>query len=48
VTGCKEIAGVTSVKIDPASNKLIVRFDPTRTTRERVLAAVETVVDNVH
>jgi copper chaperone CopZ len=48
VTQCREIAGVTAVKVDPVSNRLIVRFDPGRTDRQRVLSAIETVVDRVH
>jgi len=48
VTQCREIPGVTSVKADPVSNTLVVRFDRERTTRERVLAAIAVVVDNVN
>jgi copper chaperone CopZ len=47
VTGCRKIEGVTSVTIDPLDQRLTLRYDPKVTTRERVVAAVQVVVDSV-
>jgi len=47
VAGCKKIDGVVEVTVTPYENQLKVRFDRRVTTRERVTAAVQKVVDSV-
>jgi hypothetical protein len=47
VAGCRKIEGVVQVSIEPVSGQLKVRFDPRVTTRERVIVAVQAVVDRV-
>lgn len=47
MTGCKKIEGVTSVTIDPMDQRMTLRYDPKVTTRARVVAAVQAVVDSV-
>jgi len=47
VTGCREIEGVVDVSMEPMDRKLTLRFDPRATTRERVTAALQVVLDSV-
>jgi hypothetical protein len=47
VTGCRKIEGVVGVSLEAMERKLTLRFDPRITTRERVTAAVQVVVDSV-
>jgi hypothetical protein len=39
---------VISVKIEQSSQRLTLRFDPAVTAREKVLAAVEKVIAEIH
>ena len=45
--GCRKIPGVTEVSVDLGARTMTLRFDKTVTTRERVVAAVETVVGSI-
>jgi len=45
--GCRAIAGVTSVHVDRHEHQIMLRFDPSVTTAERVLAAVDDVVASI-
>lgn len=47
MTGSKEIAGVLEVSMEPMDRLLTLRFDPRVTTRERVTAALQVVLDSV-
>ena len=47
MTGCKQIAGVTAVKVSLNDKTVTLRFDSRVTDRARVLAAVENVVANI-
>jgi hypothetical protein len=47
VTGCKKIDGVIDVTVTAYENQLKVRFDRRVTTRARVTAAVQKVVDSI-
>jgi hypothetical protein len=47
VTGCREIEGVVDVTMEPMDRKLTLSFDPRRTTRERVTAALQVILDSV-
>ena len=45
--GAQRIPGVTHVSSDGLSHKLIVRFDPTRTTERTVSIAIDKVVTEI-
>jgi hypothetical protein len=47
VTECKKIDGVVEVSMVPLDRVLTLRFDPRVTTRERVTAALQVVLDSV-
>jgi hypothetical protein len=47
VTGSKKIDGVVEVSMEPLDRVLTLRFDPRVTTRERVTAALQVVLDSV-
>jgi hypothetical protein len=47
VSGCRKIEGVIGVTMTQMDRRLTLRFDPRVTTRERVTAAVQVVVDSV-
>jgi hypothetical protein len=47
VTACKEIEGVVDVSMAAMDRQLTLRFDPRVTTRERVTAALQVVLDSV-
>jgi copper chaperone CopZ len=48
VTQCRKIPGVTDVTANLQTNVLTVRFDPSVTTRQKVLDAVDAVVGSVN
>jgi len=47
VTACKDIEGVVGVSTSPLDRQLTLRFDPGVTTRERVTAALQVVLDSI-
>jgi copper chaperone CopZ len=47
VVGCRDIEGVVSVEVDRKEKLITLHFDASRTTRERVLAAVDEVVATI-
>jgi len=47
VTGSRKIDGVVDVSLVPLDRQLTLRFDPRATTRERVTAALQVVLDSV-
>ena len=47
VTGSKKIDGVVDVSMTPFDRELTLRFDRRVTTRERVTAALQVVLDSV-
>jgi len=47
VTGSRKIDGVVEVSLVPLDRQLTLRFDPRVTTRERVTAALQVVLDSV-
>ena len=47
VAGCRQIEGVASVEADRRAKLITLRFDPSLTTRERVVAAVDDVVASI-
>ena len=44
IEGCRQIEGVASVDVDRKERLMTIHFDSSVTTRDRVLAAVDTVV----
>ena len=44
---CRKIPGVTEVSVDLAARTMTLRFDGAVTNKERVVAAVETVVGSI-
>jgi copper chaperone CopZ len=47
VAGCRQIEGVVSVEADRREKLITLHFDPSVTTRARVLAAVDDVVASI-
>jgi len=46
-TSCQQIEGVASVEADRRAKLITLRFDPSLTTRARVVAAVDDVVASI-
>ena len=47
IGGCRAIEGVTSVEVDRRERLITLHFDPARTSRERVIIAVDNVVATI-
>ena len=47
VAGCRQIEGVASVEADRRAKLITLRFDPSLTTRGRVVAAFDDVVASI-
>ena len=47
LAGCRKIEGVGSVEADRRARLITLRFDPSLTTRARILAAVDDVVASI-
>jgi copper chaperone CopZ len=47
LAGCKQIPGIGDIEVDRQQQLLTLHFDPTLTTRERVLAALDDIVATV-
>jgi copper chaperone CopZ len=47
LAGCRQIEGVASVQADRRERLITLRFDPSVTTRARILAAVDDVVASI-
>jgi len=47
LAGCRKIEGVASVEADRRARLITLRFDPSLTTRARILAAVDDVVASI-
>jgi copper chaperone CopZ len=47
LAGCRQIEGVASVAVDRTERLITLHFDPSLTSRARVLAAVDDVVATI-
>ena len=47
LSGCRDIYGVTAIEVDRKDKLMTLHFVPAVTTRDRVLAAVDSVVASI-
>lgn len=43
----KQMPGIVSLRFEPLDGKLVVRYDPSITTADRVTAAIQDVIDHL-